>query len=852
MKKLLSFLTVVCLVGIASVKAQSGSDSAYVRNFTYSFLNVSNLPISIQDTLNSSSPVCKIIKDSNIRMGSWAKGYAIHVTTATSLNIKMLSGGWDCYLYLLDSNYNIVTYNDDYNGSSYGSRMVKLLQPGNYFILAATYNQNLTTVNYSYSLSIQAVNCVDYSGLNYTAKTFRTRFEDTLGSNSQILAEPDDYINANYAKGYTIQVPQCNLKVSINGDYRRFLVLDNNYNSLPYYGDRNTMMVMLPQAGTYHIVVYSTHDYESDASLSDTFAISTDSVSICTYPTLSYRNINLGDTISDSIVDSDAYVLTQSGAMGPLVAKASSVRGIFHAKGYRIQTGANTNYLDINMLANYINHGNVMKLFDANFNEIYSNSYGSSSLGRIYYHVSPSTTYYFVVQVQYFGDTGSYQFCTKATSDIANTYYVDAVNGSDTRNGFTPATAIATIDTALARGEGVARIYLTEDYRFSDDYLYSGDYLEIYPYQKDIRLFVEGTNEYDVFDYGGTIVLGKNGDSLYFLMDSIDGSGIDNFIDYCGYVEINNLKLSNSYFYYNFVGSTDRLLVRNSEFTNNTVEYDELFYAEDIHLVNTTISNNVFPDDGVLSAENFTMEGSHITNNSIRNMLSFFSADSKVNLISGSIRNNMVNDTTMAELAAMLGCSTSNLGGIALLYGATANWGAGFMMDLNSYVLLDSMSTINISENINATAAAQIMPITLDWYRENVTTGYIEGRQVLSGAANILASNYTHFVLAQPASQTWYIHPDGTIHSYSVGIEQAEQTEVALYPNPAGDKVFVQLDGTDADEICVLDIYGKQVKRMAAAEGRQAIDLRGFAKGMYFVQVRNAGTVVATRKLIKR
>ncbi|MBR4803754.1 MAG: T9SS type A sorting domain-containing protein, partial [Bacteroidales bacterium] len=85
-----------------------------------------------------------------------------------------------------------------------------------------------------------------------------------------------------------------------------------------------------------------------------------------------------------------------------------------------------------------------------------------------------------------------------------------------------------------------------------------------------------------------------------------------------------------------------------------------------------------------------------------------------------------------------------------------------------------------------------------------------------------------------------------------VGIAQAEQAEVAIYPNPASDKVFVQLDGVDADEICVLDIYGKQVKRMAAAEGKQAIDLQGFAKGMYFVQVRKDGAAFATRKLIKR
>ena len=472
-------------MGIVSVKAQSGSDSAYVRDFTYSFLNVSNLPISIQDTLNSSNPVCKRIKDSSniLIRGSWAKGYAIHVTAATGLNIKMLSGGWDCYLYLLDSSYNVVTFDDDYNGSTYGSRMVTFLQPGNYFILAATYNDYLSTINRAYSLSITAANVVDYSGLNYTAKTFRTRFEDTLGSNCQILAEAADYIDGNFAKGYTIQAPQCNLKVKCEGSYRYVVVLDNNYNSLSYYsaGD-NAVMVPLQQAGTYRIVVFSEDDYESDATLSDTFAVTTDSILVRTYPTLSYGNINMGDTITDSIVDVDAYIMVRSsGSIGPRVSRLGYQ---YHAKGYRIQTGANSNYLDVNMLANNIYGGNTIILLDANFNVISTANTYSSSFGRIYYHVSPSSTYYLVVQTRSNDDTGSYKFHTKATSDIANTYYVDAINGSDIRNGLTPSTAIATLDTAIYRGQGVARIYLTEDYRFGDDYVYAGDYLELYPYHQ--------------------------------------------------------------------------------------------------------------------------------------------------------------------------------------------------------------------------------------------------------------------------------------------------------------------------------------------------------------------------------
>ncbi len=86
-----------------------------------------------------------------------------------------------------------------------------------------------------------------------------------------------------------------------------------------------------------------------------------------------------------------------------------------------------------------------------------------------------------------------------------------------------------------------------------------------------------------------------------------------------------------------------------------------------------------------------------------------------------------------------------------------------------------------------------------------------------------------------------------------VGIRtQAEQADVALYPNPASDRIFVQFDGTEADEICLFDIYGKQVKRVAASQGANSIGVQNFARGIYFVQVRKNGTVVATRKLIKK
>jgi hypothetical protein len=167
-------------------------------------------------------------------------------------------------------------------------------------------------------------------------------------------------------------------------------------------------------------------------------------------------------------------------------------------------------------------------------------------------------------------------------------------------------------------------------------------------------------------------------------------------------------------------------------------------------------------------------------------------------------------------------------------------------------VFLDTLSVIIVDENITAPVAARLFPMNVDGSTYVSRPAYSEGRQLLDGSA--VASNYSHFLLVQPASQTWYLHSDGRIYTTEeqVGIAQAQEGRVNIYPNPASDRLYVQLEGAEADEICVLDIYGKQVKRIASAEGAQAIDLQGFAKGMYFVQVRKDGTVLATRKLIKR
>jgi len=77
--------------------------------------------------------------------------------------------------------------------------------------------------------------------------------------------------------------------------------------------------------------------------------------------------------------------------------------------------------------------------------------------------------------------------------------------------------------------------------------------------------------------------------------------------------------------------------------------------------------------------------------------------------------------------------------------------------------------------------------------------------------------------------------------------------EFNIYPNPAKDKVFVQLPDSNApgQTIRIIDIYGKKHLAVEASKLNDLIelDLSGFSKGVYFVELRN-NEFMSTQKII--
>ena len=174
-------------------------------------------------------------------------------------------------------------------------------------------------------------------------------------------------------------------------------------------------------------------------------------------------------------------------------------------------------------------------------------------------------------------------------------------------------------------------------------------------------------------------------------------------------------------------------------------------------------------------------------------------------------------------------------------------------MDMNNYLWVDTASRVIINENLTAPIVAQLYPYYYNEDNYEDVADYYEGRRVLWGTPSLLANNYQKFSIAQADnSALWYLHPDGTIHTYPVSIDQAEEGTIRLYPNPANDVLNIALQGTEVNEAVVIDIYGKTVARTTVAEGSNTLNISVLPAGMYFVQLRAAGSVKATQKLIKR
>ena len=450
-------------------------------------------------------------------------------------------------------------------------------------------------------------------------------------------------------------------------------------------------------------------------------------------------------------------------------------------------------------------------------------------------------------------------FSIKAEQIDMPVIYVDGVNGDDSRNGLTAGTAIKTLDTAIARTKGIGKYLLTDDYTFNNQYELEVYYAEVYPYGKDINLKISANCEEDIFEIYGMMIFGENGSDYYFIIDSNSSNGFYDFLDADHYgttLEVNNLKIRNSYIP-NTIFWGDSIILRNCEFTNDTIEDYFVGIEEDqynsLKLINCNISQNRFRSEFIYQdydSMEVTLENTIVSGNTFSEDYPVYLYAATINLTSGNWRNN--NLTANYSNNGNPNLSAQNCAGIWANNNTIINIGSGFTMDVNNYICLDTSSVININKNLSASVVAQVYPYRYDNSDYKYYGDYYEGRPMLIGSA--VANNFQKFSVAQADNNSlWYLHSDGKLYTTvdPNGIAQTEVSEVRMYPNPAADRVTIDLQNTTANKIRMVDLYGRIVVEQDVDGQMEVIDLSHLANGMYFVQICNNGKVTATRKLMK-
>ncbi|MBQ4478906.1 MAG: T9SS type A sorting domain-containing protein [Bacteroidales bacterium] len=674
--------------------------------------------------------------------------------------------------------------------------------------------------------------------LNYTffnMSSLPNSITDSLANGSKILK---DLRSGMRGKGYAITVNFDALLdiqlVSGAGGWDSYLfLLDANFQKVAYnddwrangsssYGSRITHEVT---AGQYYIIV---SEYSKNTT-NRPYTLTVDTISVTPLNQLTFTPVSFPFSIQDTFSTEDPTIFYED--------------VVLIAKGYSFQ-GTQGKVL-------MYDEDSTMGMDDV---FLLDNNYNVTPLWNVVTKLPYTGTYYLLLLSQ----KAPQPFSIKAEMKDMTTLYVDGVNGDDSRNGLTAGTAIKTLDTAIARTAGVGKYLLTDDYTFNNEDCLGVYCAEIYPYGKDINLKISDNCSEDIFEIYSSMIFGENGSDYYFIIDSSSSTGYYDFLDadyYGTTLEVNNLKIRNSHMP-NTIFWGDSIVLRNCEFTNDTI-YHFVGIEEDqynsLKLINCNISQNRFRstfiyqdyDSMKVTLENTTISGNYFKEDY---PVTFYAA--KINLTSGNWRNNNLMANYYSNGNPNL--NSQNCAGIWAIEGTIVNIGAGFTMDVNNYLCIDSTSIINVDKNLTGPVVAQVYPCRYDNSDYKYYGDYYEGRPMLIGSA--VANNFQKFSVAQADNNSlWYLHSDGKLYTTvdPNGIAQAEVSEVRMYPNPAADRVTIDLQNTTANKIRMVDLYGRIVVEQDVDGQMEMIDLSNLANGMYFVQICNNGKVTATRKLMK-
>ena len=694
-----------------------------------------------------------------------------------------------------------------------------------------------------FSANAQSAEKVSVKDLNYRfISKLPFTIEDMLTTADPVLS---DFMEGRTYKGYAFSLTaQTNVAARLTRATSwncHVILLDADFELVQAnsYSDSGAYVVARLDPGTYYVLAGALSEVTADLKYTLTIKEEPNAKLL---RELTYAPVaNLNDTLRDSITVEQPHLL--DGNMGA------------RAKGYSLQLAAG-DVLNVKIVERKSDM--YMSLLDKDNNLVAFNDddYSGPGDSRIIYEATAAGTYKLAVSTYTPDCDESGPYALVFNKSKMEAYYIDPVDGDDAGTGITPSRPLKTFDAAVDKSNGVGIYYLMNDYQFGmTGYEIELSLAKVLPYQKDIHLGItEGYDEQFITAYYG-LTLGDAQSEYHFIVDSIT-LGDNLFELYNGDFTLNNVKVTRSKF--DGVGYGSTVHINNCEFTNNTSDF--IVYvqtnSEDSYssLKNTTIkdchSGILFQVISPGATTNVEIENSHFTSNVCEMPPFICYYNTNILLKSGTWQYNTLKEVpAVIPFAAKL--NKSSLAGIYAMYGSTIQLYKDFTMDVNNFIIIDSTSFVNVVENLTGTQVATILPIAADEH-DNVTVGYKEGRQVLTGTRSLLAANYQKFALAQVADDIWYLRADGKVYTTPVGIKEDVLANTVIYPNPVTDQATVRISNVDVTDLTIIDAFGRLVKTYKVNGDTEILNLSNLSSGMYFVQFRDHNTILGTQKIIKK
>ncbi len=118
--------------------------------------------------------------------------------------------------------------------------------------------------------------------------------------------------------------------------------------------------------------------------------------------------------------------------------------------------------------------------------------------------------------------------------------------------------------------------------------------------------------------------------------------------------------------------------------------------------------------------------------------------------------------------------------------------------------------------------------------------------------SEIWQGRYIHYYRANPI---YYFHVslgNGCLYeNWCIRIKEADALQVSVYPNPAQDKINVNLSNDEQAIATLYNIVGQQVNTCNLEGANNVLDLSGVASGIYMLKIQQGDKTNTVKVIVK-